>query len=125
VVSITAQFAPYRLRTGSWSSSEETLASSILERLSEYAPNVKGSVLHQCLWTPEDYETELGLPEGNWHQGEMALDQMFFLRPVPGWSRYETPVAGLYLAGASTHPGGGITGACGANAAQKAIKDRG
>jgi phytoene dehydrogenase-like protein len=125
VVSITAQFAPYRLRAGSWSGSEEALASSILDRLSEYAPNVKGSVLHQCLWTPEDYETELGLPEGNWHQGEMALDQMFFLRPVPGWSRYETPIAGLYLTGAATHPGGGITGACGANAAQKAIKDRG
>jgi phytoene dehydrogenase-like protein len=125
VVSVIAQFAPYRLRSGSWSGSEEALAASILDRLSEYAPNLKGSVMHQLLWTPEDYETELGLPEGNWHQGEMALDQMFFLRPVPGWSRYETPIAGLYLAGASTHPGGGITGACGANAAQKAIKDRG
>ncbi len=55
----------------------------------------------------------------------MALDQMFFMRPVPGWSRYETPIEGLYLAGAATHPGGGITGACGFNAAQKAIKDRG
>jgi phytoene dehydrogenase-like protein len=125
VLSITAQFAPYRLREGSWSSSKDELTRRILDRLSEYAGNVKGSVLHHRLWTPEDYETELGLPEGNWHQGEMALDQMFFMRPVPGWSRYETPIAGLYLAGASTHPGGGITGACGANAAQKAIKDRG
>jgi phytoene dehydrogenase-like protein len=124
VVSITAQFAPYRLREGSWSRSKDALAGAILDRLSEYAPNTKGSVLHQRLWTPEDYERELGLPEGNWHQGEMALDQMFFMRPVPGWSRYETPIEGLYLAGSSTHPGGGITGACGLNAAHKAIKDR-
>ncbi len=121
-MSITAQFAPYRLREGSWASAKERLVSAILDRLSEYAPNVKGSVLHQSLWTPEDYERELGLPEGSWHQGEMALDQMFFMRPVPGWSRYETPIEGLYLAGAATHPGGGITGACGLNAAQRAHK---
>ncbi len=125
VVSVTAQFAPYRLREGSWSSSRDALTSAILERISEYAPNVKGSVLHHSLWTPEDYERELGLPEGNWHQGEMALDQMFFMRPVPGWSRYETPIEGLYLAGAATHPGGGITGACGSNAAHRVLKDRG
>jgi phytoene dehydrogenase-like protein len=125
VVSVTAQFAPYRLREGGWSSSKDAFASAILDRLAEYAPNVKGAILHQSLWTPEDYERELGLPEGNWHQGEMALDQMFFLRPVPGWSRHETPIEGLYLAGAATHPGGGITGACGANAAQRAIRDRG
>ncbi len=125
VLSVTAQFAPYRLREGSWSKAKDALTSSILDRLSEYAPNVKGSVLHHRLWTPEDYERELGLPEGSWHQGEMALDQMFFMRPVPGWSRYETPIPGLYLAGAATHPGGGITGACGANAASRAIKDSG
>jgi phytoene dehydrogenase-like protein len=125
VLSVTAQFAPYRLREGSWSSSKDALTGAILDRLSEYAPNVKGSVLHHRLWTPEDYERELGLPEGNWHQGEMALDQMFFMRPVPGWSRYETPIEGLYLAGSATHPGGGITGACGWNAAQRVIKDRG
>ena len=125
VVSITAQFAPYRLREGSWSSSKEALTGGILDRLSEYAPNVKGAILHHHLWTPEDYERELGLPEGNWHQGEMALDQLFFMRPVPGWSRYETPIQGLYLAGSATHPGGGITGACGSNAAQRVIKDRG
>jgi phytoene dehydrogenase-like protein len=124
VVSVIAQFAPYRLRDGSWSSSRDALTGAILDRLSEYAPNVKKAVLHHHLWTPEDYERELGLPEGNWHQGEMALDQMFFLRPVPGWSRYETPIEGLYLAGSATHPGGGITGACGLNAAQKVLKDR-
>lgn len=124
VVSVTAQFTPYRLRDGRWPSAKGALTTAIVDRLSEYAPNVKGSILHHRLWTPEDYEHELGLPEGNWHQGEMALDQMFFMRPVPGWSRYETPIVGLYLAGAATHPGGGITGACGLNAAQKALKDQ-
>ncbi|HEY7698464.1 MAG TPA: NAD(P)/FAD-dependent oxidoreductase [Vicinamibacteria bacterium] len=124
VLSIIAQFAPYRLREGSWSSSKDALSSAILDRLSEYAPNVKKTVLHQRLWSPEDYERGLGLPEGNWHQGEMALDQMFFMRPVPEWSRYQTPIDGLYLAGASTHPGGAITGACGYNAAQKILKRR-
>jgi phytoene dehydrogenase-like protein len=125
VVSVTAQFAPYRLREGSWSSSKDALRGVILDRLSEYAPNLKGAVLHHHLWTPEDYERELALPEGSWHQGEMALDQMFFMRPVPGWSRYETPIEGLYLAGSSTHPGGGISGACGSNAAHRVLKDRG
>jgi phytoene dehydrogenase-like protein len=124
VVSVIAQFAPYRLHAGSWSTAREALTAAILDRLSEHAPNVKASVLHHHLWTPEDYERELGLPEGNWHQGEMALDQMFFMRPVPGWSRYETPIEGLYLAGPATHPGGGITGGSGANAAQRVLKDR-
>jgi phytoene dehydrogenase-like protein len=124
LMSVVVQYAPYELRGTSWAEAGKTLTAHVLELLSEAAPNVKGAVLHHHLWTPEDYERELGVPEGNWHQGEMALDQMFFMRPVPGWSRYETPVAGLYLCGASTHPGGGITGACGYNAAQKVLKDR-
>ncbi|MGH9322865.1 MAG: phytoene desaturase family protein, partial [Vicinamibacteria bacterium] len=125
VVSVIAQYAPYRLSAGSWSSTKESLTRTIVDRLAEFAPNVKGSVLHHHLWTPEDYEREFALPEGNWHQGEMALDQMFFMRPVPGWSRYETPIEKLYLCGAATHPGGGLTGACGFNAAQKVLKDQG
>lgn len=124
VMSVVVQYAPYRLRGTSWAEAGKTLTASVLDLLSESAPNLKGAVLHHHLWTPEDYERELALPEGNWHQGEMALDQMFFMRPVPGWSRYETPIVGLYLCGASTHPGGGITGACGYNAAQKVLKDR-
>jgi phytoene dehydrogenase-like protein len=122
VVTVIAQTAPYRLRDGTWSESKAALTETILERLAESVPDVKSSILHQHLMTPEDYERELGLPEGNWHQGEMALDQMFFMRPVPGWSRYETPIQGLYLCGGSTHPGGGITGACGYNAAHRARK---
>ena len=124
VMSVVAQSAPYRLRSGPWSESKDAFTAKILDRLSEVAPDIGSLVLHSELWTPEDYERELGLPEGNWHQGEMALDQMFFLRPVPGWARYETPIERLYLGGASTHPGGGITGACGHLAAARILKDR-
>jgi phytoene dehydrogenase-like protein len=119
VLTVIAQAVPYRRQQDS----KDAVTRAILDRLAEVAPKVKSSILHQHLLTPEDYERELGLPEGNWHQGEMALDQMFFMRPVPGWSRHETPLEGLYLAGSSTHPGGGITGACGLNAASRALKD--
>lgn len=125
VMSVVVQYAPYRLRTGSWAGETgNELTATVLELLNERAPNLKDAVLHHHLWTPEDYERELALPEGNWHQGEMALDQMFFMRPVPGWSRYETPIAGLYLCGAATHPGGGITAAPGTNAARMILKTR-
>jgi phytoene dehydrogenase-like protein len=124
VMSVIVQYAPYRLRGTSWAEAGKKLTARALDLLREVAPNLKGAVLHHHLWTPEDYERELALPEGSWHQGEMALDQMFFMRPVPGWSRYETPIEGLYLCGSSTHPGGGITGACGHNAAQRILKDR-
>ena len=83
------------------------------------------SVLHHRLWTPSDYERELGLSEGSLHHGEMALDQMFFMRPVPEWSHYETPVEGLYLGGPGAHPGGGFTGAPGRNAAKALLSARG
>jgi phytoene dehydrogenase-like protein len=124
VMSVVVQYAPYRLRGTSWAVAGRKLAGNVLDLLNERAPNLKNAVLHQHLWTPEDYERELALPEGNWHQGEMALDQMFFMRPVPGWSRYETPLSGLYLCGAATHPGGGITGAPGYNAARRVLKTR-
>jgi len=73
--------------------------------------------------TPLDLEREFGLTEGNIFQGELTLEQLFFLRPVPGWARYRTPIRGLYLCGAATHPGGGIMGACGRNAAQRILKE--
>ncbi len=123
VMSVIVHYAPYDLRDESWTEQRVPLEKTVLDTLEEVAPNLRSAVLHSDLWTPLDYEERLGLPEGNWHQGEMALDQMFFMRPVPGWSRYQTPIAGLYLAGAATHPGGGITGACGYNAAQRALKN--
>jgi phytoene dehydrogenase-like protein len=112
VLSATVQYVPYGSVDG-----DEVLRRT-LATLSEVAPNVPAAVLGSHVWTADDYERELGLPEGSWHQGEMALDQLFFMRPVPGWSRYATPIEGLCLCGSGTHPGGGITGACGYNAAR-------
>ena len=122
-MSVIVHYAPYDLRDESWTEQRVPLEKTVLDSLEEVAPNLRSAVLHSDLWTPLDYEERLGLPEGHWHQGEMALDQMFFMRPVPGWSRYQTPIAGLYLAGAATHPGGGIIGACGYNAAQRVLKN--
>lgn len=108
VMSILVQYVPH----GATISAEKILT----------ALNLDGSVAHHHLRTPSDYEREIGLPDGSLHHGEMALDQMFFMRPVPGWSRYETPVEGLYFGGSGAHPGGGITGAPGRNAALALLK---
>jgi len=118
VVSVTMQYAPYRRGAAA------TIEARILDALEESAPGIGGAVLHRHLWTADDYERELALTEGSWHQGEMALDQMLLMRPVPGWARHRTPIDGLYLCGPATHPGGGITGACGRNAARALLKDR-
>ncbi len=124
VMSVTMQYAPYRLREGTWDERRDTLADTILERLAEVAPNVPGAVLGRRVITPLDYETEYGLPEGSLLHGEMALDQMLFMRPVPGWARYRTPVEGLYLCGSGCHPGGAVTGAAGHNASRVVLDDR-
>jgi phytoene dehydrogenase-like protein len=117
VVSVTMQYAPFGR------GDRDAIEHRILETLEEVAPGFGASVLHRHLWTPEDYERERGLTEGSWHQGEMALDQMLFMRPIPGWARHRTPIRGLYLCGPATHPGGGITGACGRNAARQVLTD--
>jgi len=123
VLSIIMQYAPYHLRGGTWGDGGEALGDSVVDTLNEYAPNLKGSVLHRQVLTPLDLEEIYGLPEGNLHQGDLALDQMFFMRPVPGWARYRTPVPNLYLCGSATHPGGGISGAPGYNASRQILKD--
>lgn len=124
VLSITMQYAPYRLRAGSWKEHRQALETTILDAMETVAPNLRSAIVHKRLLTPEDYQAELGVTEGSFHQGEMALDQMFFMRPVPGFARYQTPVEGLYLCGAATHPGGEITGACGLNAARRVLQSR-
>ena len=123
-MSVTMQYAPYRLRGERWNERRDALGQTILESLAEVAPNITSAVLHRQVITPLDYETEYGLPEGSLLHGEMALDQMLFMRPVPGWSRYRTPVEGLYLCGSGCHPGGGVTGAAGHNASRVILKDR-
>jgi phytoene dehydrogenase-like protein len=123
VMSVLMQYAPYHLREGSWAERKDALGDTVVDTLNEYAPNLKQSVLHRQVLTPLDLEETYGLPEGNLHQGDLALDQLFFMRPVPGWARYRTPVPNLYLCGAATHPGGGVTGAPGYNASRQILKD--
>ncbi|MFQ5789723.1 MAG: phytoene desaturase family protein [Acidobacteriota bacterium] len=123
VMAVTMQYAPYHLREGSWKQRGGALADAIVATLSEYAPNLRNAVLHRKLLTPLDYEETYGSPEGSLHHGELALDQLFFMRPVAGWARYRTPIHGLYLCGSGTHPGGGVSGACGYNAGRQILRD--
>ena len=123
VMSIFMQYAPYHLKNGTWPEKREALGDTVVETLSEYAPNIKDIILHRQVLTPWDLEQEFGLTEGNIFQGELTLDQLFFLRPVPGWAKYRTPIKNLYMCGACTHPGGGVMAASGRLAAQEILKD--
>jgi len=123
VMSIHVQFAPYQLKEGDWDSRSEALADTVVEVLSNYAPNIRELIVAGQLMTPLDLERTYGLSGGHIHHGEMSLDQLFAFRPLIGWARYRTPIERLYLCGAGTHPGGGVTGACGANASREIIKD--
>jgi phytoene dehydrogenase-like protein len=123
VMSIFVQYAPYHLREGTWPEKREALGDAVIDTLSEYAPNLKDIVLHRQVVTPWDLEQEFGLTEGNIFQGELTLDQLFFLRPVAGWARYRTPIKNLYMCGSCTHPGGGVMAASGRLAALEILKD--
>jgi phytoene dehydrogenase-like protein len=124
ILTAQVQYAPYHRRDGAWDAAErERLADLVVATLTEYAPNVPGAVLHRHVVTPRDLEERWGLTEGSPYQGELTLDQVLFMRPVAGWARYATPVPGLYLCGAGTHPGGGLAGAPGRNAARVILKE--
>src|SRR5262245_41889760 len=123
VLSITAKYAPYRLRHGSWSERREAFAQGVLAVLAEVAPKLADLVLHREVLVPPDLEARFGAPEGSLSHGDMTLDQFFHMRPIPGHARYRGPFAALYLCGASTHPGGVITGLPGQNAAREILRD--
>jgi phytoene dehydrogenase-like protein len=123
VMSCFVQYAPYKLREGTWDEKREAFGDTVIETLSRYAPNLKSLILHRQVLTPLDLEREWGLTEGNIFQGELSLEQLFFLRPLPGWARYRTPVRNLYMCGSCTHPGGGIMGANGRLASAEILKD--
>lgn len=125
VMSVYLQYAPYHLKHSNWEAEREALGQVVIETLAHYAPNLKQAVRHMKVLTPLDLETIYALPEGNPNHGEMTLDQFLYMRPVPGWAQYRTPVQGLYLCGAGTHPGGGVTGLPGKNAAREILKDWG
>jgi phytoene dehydrogenase-like protein len=116
VLSAIVQYAPYDLK-GGWESSRETFLDKIISVLARYAPNIREQVMHSQLLTPVDIEAQFRIAGGHWHHGELALDQALMLRPVPGAAQYAAPIDGLYLCGAGCHPGGGVMGSAGRNAA--------
>ncbi|MCL4201433.1 MAG: NAD(P)/FAD-dependent oxidoreductase [Pirellulaceae bacterium] len=124
LMSIFVQYAPYRLAEGSWDDVKESFADRCIQLLARYAPNVPAAVEHRQILSPLDLERTFGLTGGNIMQGAMGLNQLFFMRPVPGWADHRTPLRGLYLCGAASHPGGGVMGACGRNAAIEILRDR-
>jgi phytoene dehydrogenase-like protein len=118
------QYAPYALRGATWDDIGERFADRCLALLDEYAPNVRNAVLARQVLTPLDLERTFNLTGGNIFQGAMIPGQLFSLRPVPGYAGYRTPVPGLYLCGAAAHPGGGVIGAAGYNAAREILRAR-
>jgi len=126
ILSCFVQYAPYKLRPGlNWDDQKEAFGDTVVNTIAEYAPNIRDIILHRQVVTPLDLEREWGLTEGNIFQGELSLEQLFFLRPVPGWAQYRTPIKNLYMCGSATHPGGGIMGAPGRLAALEILKDKG
>ena len=123
ILSMFVQYAPYELAEGNWDDIKEDFGDRCIATLTEYAPNVPGAILHRQVLSPLDLERTYGLTGGNIMQGAMELHQLFCFRPVAGWADHRTPVAGLYLCGAASHPGGGVMGACGKNAAEEILRD--
>jgi phytoene dehydrogenase-like protein len=123
VMSIHVQYAPYKLRDGDWPSRREALGNAAVETLASVCPDLLSLIVARKISTPQDIEQRYGSAGGHIFHGEHALDQLYAARPLLGWARYRTPVAGLYLCGAGTHPGGGATGAPGLNASREILKD--
>jgi phytoene dehydrogenase-like protein len=123
VASIFVQYAPYNIDGGWTDAKREAFGDAVIDTLSEYAPNLKSAILHRQVLTPADIERMIGLTEGNIFQGELALQQLFFLRPAARSASYRTPIRGYYHCGASTHPGGGVMGAAGRLAALRILAD--
>jgi phytoene dehydrogenase-like protein len=122
VISIYMQYAPYKLK-GSWEEQRESLGQTVIQTLAQYAPNLPELILARQIITPLDLEEKYGLTGGQIFHGELALDQFFTMRPLLDWARYRTPIQNLYLCGSGTHPGAGLTGGSGANAAREILKE--
>ena len=122
VMSIHMQYAPYKLKNGDWPSQRDALADTVVKTLAEYAPDLPSKILARRVITPLDLESEYGLTGGHISHGELALDQLFTMRPLLGYARYFTPIRGLFLCGSGTHPGVGLAGASGFNAARRILR---
>ena len=105
-----------------WDEQREAFGDTVIDTIAEYAPNIRDIILHRQVLTPLDLERDFGLTEGNIFQGELTLEQLFFARPVQGWAQYKTPIQNLWMCGSATHPGGGIMGAPGRNAALRILR---
>ena len=125
VMTCFVQYLPYELRGSDWDRERERVGDLAVARISRYVPGFEESVIARKVFTPLDLERRFGITEGNIFHGDINMGQLFFMRPVPGWAHYRTPLEGYYLCGAGTHPGGGVTGAPGYNAARRILKDRG
>jgi phytoene dehydrogenase-like protein len=120
VMSVTASFAPYTLKSG-WDKHHSDFVHKVVSLIEGYAPGFSAQVVASEVLTPRDIEQKFNITGGHWHHGELAIDQSFMMRPVHGAAQYDTPIEGLFLCGAATHPGGGITGLPGRNAAQRVM----
>lgn len=123
IMSVTVKYMPYHMREADWNELRDSVGQLVIDTITEYAPNFGRSVRHTKVITPLDMESDYSLPEGNLNHGEMTLDQFLWMRPVPGYAQYRAPVGDLYLSSAATHPGGGVTGINGKNAAREILKD--
>ncbi len=125
LMSVTVKYMPYHLRQGNWDDLKDALGQLVIKTITGYAPDFAQCVQQTYVITPLDMETKYNLPEGSLVHGDISLDQSFWMRPIPGYAKYNSPIKKLYLCGAATHPGGGVTGINGANAARQVLKDRG
>lgn len=126
MMTVFVQYAPYALADGPWDAIQrEAFANTVIDRIVSVCPGFRDLVVHREVRSPADIEAEVGLTEGNIFQGELTFDQLLFNRPVPGHAQYRSPIRGLYLCGSSTHPGGGVMAAPGANAAREILRDLG
>ncbi len=123
-MSVFVQYCPYRLAEGPWTEERRArFGQTVIDSIAQHSPGFKDLILHAEIRTPWEIEQEVGLTEGNIFQGELTFDQLLFNRPIPGYAQYRSPIRGLYMCGSSTHPGGGVMGAPGANAAAAILKD--
>ncbi len=123
-VSCFVQYCPPKVEGNEWTDADrDAFAETVIKQISDYSPGFRERILHMEVRTPREIEQEVGLTEGNIFQGELTFDQLLFNRPVPGYAQYRSPVRGLYICGSSTHPGGGVMGAPGRNAAAEILRD--
>jgi phytoene dehydrogenase-like protein len=123
-MSVFVQYAPPKVNGQDWTDADrDAFGQTVIDKIARYSPNFKDLILHAEVRTPRELENEVGLTEGNIFQGELTMDQLFFNRPIPGYAQYRAPIRGMYLCGSTTHPGGGVMAAPGANAAREILRD--